>query len=114
MIERRETPRDKVIYGGIASIGDRGATRDCVVRNISDKGASIEFGSAAGLPKDLTLTISRKGRSFLARVIWWSANTIGVAFRDVPDASDLDERLRKSEKKKRELQRRIKILLGEG
>jgi hypothetical protein len=114
MIERRDTPRDKVIYGGVASVGDRGATRDCVVRNISDKGASVEFGSVAGLPADLTLTIARKGRSFLAKVVWWGANTVGVAFRDVPDASDLGERLRQSEKKKRELQRRIKILLGDG
>jgi hypothetical protein len=115
MIERRDTPRDKVIYGGTASIGDRGATRDCVVRNISDKGANVEFGSVAGLPADLTLTIARKGRSFLAKVVWWGANTVGVAFRDVPDdSSDLGERLRRSEKKKRELQRRIKILLGEG
>lgn len=114
MIDRRDTPRDKVIYGGVASINDRGSTRDCVVRNISEKGASVEFGSIAGLPSEIGLTIARKGRSVMAKVIWWSANTVGVAFRDVADSSDLGERLRKSEKKKRELQRRIKTLLGEG
>ncbi|NVN86672.1 MAG: PilZ domain-containing protein [Rhodopseudomonas sp.] len=114
MIDRRNNPRDKVIYGGVASINERGATRDCVVRNISDKGASIEFRSVAGLPEEIGLTIAKKGRSFLAKVIWWGSNTVGVAFRDEADPSDLGERLRISEKKKRELQRRIKILLGEG
>lgn len=46
MLDRRQSARDKVIYGGVAEIGDDGATRDCVVRNISDQGAKIEFSTA--------------------------------------------------------------------
>lgn len=117
MLDRRESVRDKVIYGGVAEIGERGATRDCVVRNISDKGASIEFSNVIKLPKEkISLTIARKGRSFLARVVWWRDNFVGVAFSsekpyDLP-VSDLEERLRKSELKKRQLQRRIKELIG--
>ena len=118
MIERRESVRDKVIYGGVAEIGAHGVSRDCVVRNISEKGASLEFRNAAPLPrKPMALTIARKGRSFLAKVIWWRDNFVGVAFstesHETP-VSDLAARLRKSEKKKRQLQRRIKELLGEG
>jgi len=117
MLDRRESARDKVIYGGVAEIGERGATRDCVVRNISEKGASIEFSNVIKLPKErISLTIARKGRSFLARVVWWRDNFVGVAFSsekpyDLP-VSDLEERLRKSELKKRQLQRRIKELIG--
>ena len=118
MLERRESARDKVIYGGVAEIGERGAVRECVVRNISDKGARIEFSTVVKLPKDqISLTISRKGRSFLAKVIWWRDNFVGLAFSsEAPMApvSDVEERLRKSEIKKRQLQRRIKDLLGEG
>jgi len=118
MLDRRESARDKVIYGGVAEIGERGATRECVVRNISEKGASLEFSNVVRLPKEqMSLTIARKGRSFLAKIIWWRDNFVGVAFSDEPPAppeSDLDERLRKSEAKKRQLQRRIKQLLGEG
>src|SRR3954447_24683235 len=124
MIERRENARDKVIYGGVAEIGDRGATRECVVRNFSEKGASLEFNNLVHLPKAQTgpdngfgLTIARKGRSFLAKIVWWRDNFVGVAFReDDPrlPVSDLAERLRQSEKKKRQLQRRIKQLIGEG
>jgi hypothetical protein len=68
------------------------------------------------LPKDsLRLTIARKGRSVMARIIWWRDNFVGVAFNaeesyELP-GSDLAERLRKSEKKKRQLQRRIKELI---
>jgi hypothetical protein len=116
MPERRESARDKVMYGGLAEIGEGGATRECVVRNISETGASIEFSNVIRLPKaQMSLTIARKGRSFLARIIWWRDNFVGVAFSsespyELP-GSDLAARLRKSEKKKRQLQRRIKELL---
>lgn len=119
MLDRRQSARDRVIYGGVAEIGETGAARDCVVRNISETGAQIEFSNGIALPKEqMSLKIARKGRSFLARVIWWRDNFVGVAFRDEAPGelpvSDLEERLRRSEKKKRQLQRRIKELIGEG
>ena len=119
MLDRRQNPREKVIYGGVAEVDERGATKDCVVRNISEKGARIEFNNVVKLPKEqMSLTIARKGRSFLAKVVWWRDNFVGVAFSseqpyELP-VSDLEERLRRSEKKKRQLQRRINELLGEG
>ena len=117
MLDRRESARDKVMYGGVAEIGDHGATRECIVRNISDHGATIEFSDDLQLPKEqLSLRIARKGRSFLAKVVWWRDNFDGVAFRAETPAepvSDLEERLRRSEIKKRQLQRQIDELLGE-
>src|SRR6202140_522457 len=116
MLDRRQSARDKVIYGGVAKVDDNGPTRDCVVRNISDKGASLEFSNVVRLPKEqMSLTIARKGRSFLAKIIWWRDNFVGVAFSSqAPElpVSDLAERLRKSEQKKRQLQRRIKERIG--
>ena len=116
MRDRRESVRDKVMFGGIAEIGEHGTTRECIVRNISDKGATIEFSNVVELPKEqLSLRIARKGRSFLAKVVWWRDNFVGIAFRAESPAepvSDLAERLRKSEIKKRQLQRRIDDLLG--
>jgi hypothetical protein len=117
MLDRRQSTRDKVMYGGVAEIGERGTARECIVRNISENGATIEFSNVVKLPKEqMSLRIARKGRSFLARVIWWRDNFVGVAFRAESPAepvSDLEERLRRSEIKKRQLQRRIKELLGE-
>ena len=117
MQDRRQSVRDKVLYGGVAETNERRSTLDCVVRNISERGACVELDPAVKLPQELNLTITRKGRSFLAQLIWRQANKVGLAFRimtsDQP-VSDLDERLRRSEIKKRQLQRRIKELLGEG
>jgi hypothetical protein len=115
MWDRRQSARDKVIYGGVAKVDEQGASRDCVVRNISEAGANIEFSNDFRLPKEqMLLTIARKGRSFLAKIVWWRDNFVGVAFHaETPSApvSDIEERLRKSEIKKRQLQRRIKQLL---
>jgi hypothetical protein len=115
MLDRRRNLRDKVLNGGIAELGERGTTMDCVVRNIGEQGR-VKFDSATKLPERINLTVARKGRSFLARLIWCQANKVGLAFRmmtaDAP-VSDLDERLRRSEIKKRQLQRRINELLGE-
>ena len=117
MRDRRESVRDKVMYGGVAEIGEHGTTRECIVRNISDKGATIEFSNVIELPREqLSLRIARKGRSFMAKVIWWRDNFVGVAFRAESPAepvSDLEERLRRSEIKKRQLQRKIDELLNE-
>ena|SRR5215468_3686762 len=117
MQDRRERVRDKVFLGGVAEINDRGSTMDCVVRNLSENGACVEFETAARLPEQMQITIAQKGRSVLADLIWRQANRVGLAFRTmITDASesDLDARLRRSEKKKRQLQRRIKELIGEG
>jgi hypothetical protein len=117
MQDRRQGVRDKVLYGGVAEINQHGSTVDCVVRNISEHGACVEFQRTSGLPEEMNITVARKGRSYLAQLIWRQANKVGLAFRimtsDTP-VSDLDERLRRSEIKKRQLQRRIKELLGEG
>jgi PilZ domain len=117
MQDRRESVRDKVFFGGVAEINQNGSKVDCVVRNFSDSGACVEFDSERPIPDEVNLTIARKGRSYLARMIWRQANLVGLAFRtmitDAPE-SDLDARLRRSEKKKRQLQRRINQLLGEG
>lgn len=112
MTERRQQSRDKVMLGAVASVNDQGSTRDCMVRNISEHGARLEFGSASGLPDTMRLQIAKKGRSFLARIVWLRNNMAGVAFDPQGDATDLEERLRKSERKKRELQRRLNVLLG--
>lgn len=119
MPDRRQSPRDKVLYGAVAKMDARGTQRDCVVRNISETGASVEFSNVFKLPREqMSLTIARKGRSFLARVIWWRDNFVGLAFSsETPSdhvVSDIEQRLRKSEQKKRQLQRRIKELIGEG
>src|SRR5205814_6482068 len=113
MQDRRKNLRGKVFLGGVAEI-NAGSTMDCVVRNVSEAGACVEIDQGAKLPEEINLTIPRKGRSFLARLIWRQANRVGLAFRTMvtdPDGNDLDARLRRSQIKQRLLKRRIKELL---
>lgn len=118
MDERRTLMRERVIYG--ATVGAiSGSSRPCVVRNFSDAGAQIVFGNETYIPDDIALTIARKGRSYRARVVWWRDNTAGVAFTaDAPSIAvvdtDLQKRLRISERNTRHLKRRVRELLGEG
>ena len=58
MLDRRQSARDKVIYGGVAKTNDSSASRDCVVRNISETGASLEFSNDFRLPKEQIMPIS--------------------------------------------------------
>jgi hypothetical protein len=115
MQDRRQGVRNKVFLSGVAKLNEN--SMDCVVRNFSDGGACVEFDRSARLPEEMNLTIARKGRSFLATIIWRQANRVGLAFKNmITDAplDDLDARLRRSEKKKRQLQRRINELIGGG
>jgi len=111
--DRRQSVRARTVLSGVAAINSSGSTMDCVVRNISEGGACVEFENIARFPEEMSLSIARKGRSFLARMVWGHANKVGLAFRSMT-SSDFDERLRRSERKKRQLERRIKDLLGEG
>jgi hypothetical protein len=119
MLDRRQSARDRVILGSVASINDRGSTMDCVVRNISEGGLCVEFEETAKLPDEMRVTIAQKDCSFFARTMWRRAGKVGLQFRTItaaglPATTDLDQRLRRSEQKKRQLQRRIKELTGEG
>ena len=115
MQDRRDSVRDKAFRGEAVEINETGATLDCVVHNFNDHAARVELESAAKLPD--RMRVARKGRSHLATMILRQANRVGLAFKTmVTDGpvDDLDARLRRSEAKKRQLQRRINELLGEG
>ncbi len=115
MDDRRKQPRDKVTLGATASKDQK--AKECVVRDMSEHGARVEFPLGHRPIKDqMSLTIERDGRPVSADIIWSRGNVVGVSFSDTrateAPASDLDERVRKSEAKKRELQMEIQRLLG--
>jgi PilZ domain len=65
MQERRGHMRDKVLLGAVAEIREIGSTVDCVVRNLSDNGACVEFKTSVNLPDQMKLMIKR--RALLSR-----------------------------------------------
>lgn len=120
MLDRRNDPRERVIYGGVVATDAKSSRIDCVVRNISNSGANVEFPASAKMPDEISIAIPKTGRSFLAKIVWWRANRAGIEFQNAANANggthslDLEERLRISEKKARALKQRVRQLLGEG
>jgi hypothetical protein len=116
MVERRQSTRARVIYGGVLTYNRRQSTIECVIRNFSEDGAKVEFDNPAVLPDLVDLLIAKKDRAFTARIAWCQAYEAGLAFQsleqDAPIPLDWARRLRACEAERRELQDRIAKLLS--
>jgi hypothetical protein len=118
MLDRRQSVRGRVYYGGVIAFNGRNSTMNCVVRDFSPLGAKVEFDNTALLPDEVDVTIVRKGFSCQARIVWRRANQAGVAFRNpkpsaAPIPLDWAIRLRASERARKDLRRRIEQLRSE-
>ena len=58
MAERRTVPRDRTLLGAKIVFNSGRSTIDCVVRNLSADGASVQVESAMGLPTEVQLVIA--------------------------------------------------------
>ena len=115
MIERRQSTRSRVIYGGVVGYNRRQTTVECVIRDFSDTGAHIEFTDPAVLPDIVDLLVAKKNRAFTARVAWRQSNRVGLAFRAVdkeaPMPLDWVRRLRAARSDDRKLSSRLSALV---
>ena len=78
MGESRVAPRKRILKAGRIEFGF-GAI-DCVVRNVSDTGASLDVESPLGIPDqfDLIIVIDRFRRR--SHVVWRKEKRIGLRF----------------------------------
>ena len=79
MQERRDPPRRRVLKAGTIAFG-RASGYDCMVRNLSDKGACLEVESPVGIPDEFTLVVPHDAILRRAHVQWRRAKRIGVVF----------------------------------
>jgi diguanylate cyclase (GGDEF)-like protein len=65
------------------------STIDCVVRRITDDGATIELESGLGVPEHFQLSIASEGALLPCKLVWQSEKQIGVTFetRQAADAA---------------------------
>ncbi len=117
MLDRRQNARDKVIYGGVAEIGE--ARRDPGLRGPQYLGKRRQprIRQRRQAAQRADVADHRAKRPFLPRqdhlvARQFCRRCVQPGATELP-VSDLAERLRKSEQKKRQLQRRIKELIGE-
>jgi hypothetical protein len=79
MIEKRTTPRHRVLKHGTLAFGGGGSV-DCTVRNISSGGARLDVANPIGLPRSFTLVIQTDQFMRRCHPVWVSEQRIGVAF----------------------------------
>lgn len=83
MSEQTFMPRGRTFLAGkvISNFGQ--SSIDCVVRRISDDGATIDVESVFGVPEHFHLLIPGEGRPQPCKRKWQSGKQIGVAFETV-------------------------------
>ena len=80
-IERRRSIREHVQFPAWIDIGDGLQPRSCTVLDVSEHGARIILSSAAQLPEEfwLILTKDRTKRRY-CRMVWRSDTQVGVTY----------------------------------
>ncbi len=88
MLEKRATPRHRVLKGG--TIDHVGGRTICTVRNMSDGGAAIDLDERTELPQSFMLVIEHDRFMRRCRPVWICERRIGVAFCGEPLARRAD------------------------
>ena len=79
MIEKRATPRHRVLKRGMLAFSGGGGL-DCTVRNISESGARLDIANPLGIPDTFMLVIETDQFMRRCRAVWSSEQRLGVAF----------------------------------
>jgi hypothetical protein len=87
VMEKREIPRHKCFLRAFVYFEGRGTAVDCVVRDISDIGARLQFEKPLVLAELLDLHIPIKGQSFHAEKRWYNGGEMGVAFHSTKNTN---------------------------
>jgi hypothetical protein len=102
VIEDPDAPRqNRVFFRGFVYFDSNLTAVECVVRDISDTGARLQFATPQVVTDFLDLHIPVKGQSFHAHVRWRDGAEIGVAFHEAKKAGvghvSIDRRVDKLE-----------------
>jgi hypothetical protein len=81
MQERRKAMRTRSLLHGRILFNDRRSVIDCVIRNLSNLGASLEVANVVGIPPAFDLKIDHEAERRRCVAIWYGENRIGVEFR---------------------------------
>jgi PilZ domain len=80
MIERRALARHKTFIKGRIYFNNRLSSMDCIVRDITDRGARLEASESVALPDAFELYLPNKDEHFFARVEWRKGSHLGVSW----------------------------------
>jgi len=79
-VELRNAQRRTTLKRGHIVFNAGRSTIDCMIRNLSSKGAKLQVASVVGIPDTFDLMLEAHGRQ-PCRVVWRTLKEIGVEFR---------------------------------
>ncbi len=114
--ERRRSPRQRTLLGGIVTFNGRRSVLDCAIRNISHDGALLMLSDAVALPQAFELEIPSRQRQYATQAVWRSSERVGIVFTEPVEAVPLDlmRRLQACETANAGLKARIRQLTEAG
>lgn len=80
MMDNRRSPRLRVLKAGKIVFNNACSVIDCVVRNRSESGASLQCEGVLGIPDEFVLVIEAEGARLTCRVVRRQQGRIAVAF----------------------------------
>jgi hypothetical protein len=78
-VERRSEPRPRTLKAGKIVFNGHFSVFDCVVRNLTKRGACLEISDTLGVPSHFDLVLA-DGTTRPCHLIWRFGDRIGVAF----------------------------------
>ena len=116
MQDRRKCQRRRTYLCGRIAFNTRTSTTDCLIRNLSPRGALLEFPGGMVPPFEIDLCILSRGESRRAHLVW--SNTRQAGFRLSEPANDAvisietARLIRKLKADRAALKKRIEVLGG--
>lgn len=81
MQERRSDNRSRTLKTGKVVFNQRMSVLDCVIKNLSERGASLQFAaSTISVPERFELIVPGNNQRRDCNVIWRQGERIGVVF----------------------------------
>ena len=80
MQERRKLARTRVLKGAKILLG-KSSVIDCVVRDLTNRGAVLQVPNTYGLPESFDLTLDAGLSIRPSRLVWRKLNKAGVEFK---------------------------------
>ena len=78
-LELRSLHRRRVLKSGRVKLFDGVSSFNCLVRNVHESGAMLEFGDLYGVPNDFQLEVA-ENTIYSAKVQWREGSRLGVQF----------------------------------
>jgi len=78
--DRRDVRRTKVLRNAKIIVPSRSPVIHCTVQNITSGGACLKLANTYGVPQNFELTFEHGRTRRPCRVIWRTADSLGVAF----------------------------------